>query len=189
MRYKILTLMAAAFTPVALAAQGQSQPASPDARIDAAMHAAAQAKIPTSLLASKVAEGKAKNVPQDRVATAVESRLKQLVRASSALDRANVDFESASELAVAADALEAGVTENALISLTKSAPEERRVVAVAVLADLVRLGQTSDGALAQVNAAVTTSAGLANLNAQVSSQLRLGGLTSTLDAVGILRIP
>jgi hypothetical protein len=58
-----------------------------------------------------------------------------------------------------------------------------------VLADLVRLGQSSDAAFAQVNAAVTTSAALANLNAQVASQLKLGGLSSTLDAAGIARVP
>jgi hypothetical protein len=192
MRYGFLTTVAA-FAPAVLAGQGQSQvetqSKTPDARIDAAVHAAVQAKIPTSLLTTKVAEGQAKHVPQDRIANAVEARLRALMRASAVLNRADVEFQNASELAVAADALEAGVTESALIRLEKSAPEERRVVAVAVLADLVRLGKTSDVALAQVNAAVSTSATLANLNAQVASQLRLGGLTSTLDAVGILRLP
>lgn len=169
-------------------AQGQAQAGSAQARIDAAMEAAAQANVPTSLLASKVAEGRAKNVPQERIATAVEARLRSLVRASSALKRADVEAGSAAELAVSADALEAGVSENALIRVSRSAPDDRRVVAVAVLADLVRLGQSSESALARVNAAVTTSAALANLNAEVSAQLRLGGLNSTLDAGGILRI-
>jgi hypothetical protein len=192
MRNKLLTI-ALALAPTILMAQGQpqdqTQSKAPQARIDAAVHAAAEAKIPTSLLTNKVAEGEAKHVPPERIANAVEARLKSLVRASAALSRADVQHESASELAVAADALEAGVTENALIRLTKSAPEERRVVAVAVLADLVRLGQSSDAAFAQVNAAVTTSAALANLNAQVASQLKLGGLSSTLDAAGIARVP
>lgn len=161
----------------------------PRARIDAAVQAAAEADIPVSLLKSKVAEGEAKRVSEERIATAVEGRLRALVRASSTLERADVEQRGASELAVAADALEAGVSESALVRVSKSAPESRRVVAIAVLADLVRLGKPSDAALAQVTAAVTSSAALASLNAQVASQLRLGGLTSTLDAAGIVRIP
>lgn len=195
MKYRMLAITA--LLPTALAAQVQSQAQSqtqaqaktPAARIDAAVSAAAQAKIPASLLKSKIAEGEAKRVPEDRIATAVEARLRALLRASSALKRAEVEQHSASDLAVTADALEAGVSESALIRVSSSAPEERRVVAIAVLADLVRLGKSSDAALAQVTSAVSTSAALANLNAQVASQLRLGGLTSTLDAAGILRIP
>jgi hypothetical protein len=201
MKYRILTTMIAlASAPAMVAAQNsdmhataqaqaQAQATTPQARIDAALHAAAEADIPTSLLSSKVAEGQAKHVPPERIANAVEARLKSLVRASAALHSADVKMGSAAELAVAADALEAGVSENALVRLCRSAPEERRVVAVAVLADLVRLGQSSESALARVNTAVTTSAALANLNAEVASQLRLGGLTSTLDAAGVLRVP
>lgn len=196
LRFLIATL---AFAPVTVAAQtadarsttqaqGQAQAGPAQARIDAAIQAAARADIPTSLLLSKVAEGRAKNVPQERIASAVEARLNSLVRASSALERAGAETGSGAELAVSADALEAGVSESALIRVSRRAPDDRRVVAVAVLADLVRLGQSSESAAARVNAAVTTSAALANLNAEVSSQLRLGGLSSTLDAGGILRI-
>lgn len=159
------------------------------ARIDATMKAAAEAKIPVSLLASKVAEGEAKRVSEDRIATAVEARYRALVRASSMLKRADVEQQGAAELAVAADAVEAGVSDEAVIRVSRSAPAERRVVAIAVLTDLVRLGRPTDAALAQVTAAAGTSAGLANLNAQVGTQLRAGGLTSTLDASGMARIP
>jgi hypothetical protein len=55
------------------------------------MNVAAQAKIPLSLVKSKVAEGEAKRVPQERIATAVEARVKSLVRASEALQRADVE--------------------------------------------------------------------------------------------------
>ena len=179
-----MMIVAMAFAPVTLFAQNADK--SPQGRIDAAISAAAEAHVPTSLLTSKVAEGTAKHVSQDRIATAVESRLQSLLRASAALDRANIESDNAAELSVTADALEAGVSENAVIRVNKTAPEDRRVVAVAVLADLVRLGQTSDAALARVTAAVSTSAALANLNAEVVSQLKLGGLTSTLD--GVLRL-
>src|SRR6185437_13854648 len=118
---------------------------------------AAKAGIPSSLLSSKVSEGQAKHVPPARIATAVEARLGSLMRASTALKTAGVSASDASDLAVSADALEAGVSQSALVSLTRSAPPQRRVVAVAVLADLVRLGQSSDSALARVNSAVSTS--------------------------------
>lgn len=169
-------------------AQGQAQAQSPQARIDAAMQTAAQAKIPVSLLRSKVEEGQAKHVPPQRVATAVEARLQALVNAQQAMKRAHIESSSESELAVTADALQAGVNENALVKVYRSAPAERRVVAVAVLADLVRLGVASNTALAQVSGAVDSSVKLANLQAQVASQLRMGGLSSTLDATGIVRV-
>src|SRR5688572_27753283 len=71
-------------------AQAQAQAKTPKARIDAAMHAAARANVPASLLESKVAEGEAKRVPQERIATAVEARLQALVRASETMDRADI---------------------------------------------------------------------------------------------------
>lgn len=190
----VLALVPAAMSAQASAAAqatttAQAQAKAPRARIDAAVQAAAEAKIPTSLLTNKVAEGEAKRVGEARIATAVEARLRALVRASSTLKRADVEHQSASDLAVTADALEAGVTETAVVRIAKNSPEERRVVAIAVLSDLVRLGHSSDVALARVTAAVTTSAALANLNAQVASQLRLGGLSSTLDASGVVRVP
>lgn len=169
--------------------QAQAQARTPQARIDAAMQAAAEANIPTELIKSKVAEGEAKRVPPERIATAVEARVTSLVRASETMKRADVEVRSAGELSVAADALDAGVSEGTLIRLTREAPAERRTVAVAVLADLVRLGNASDRALMRVSAALSSSAALANLHAEVASQLRLGGLTSTLDAAGIIRIP
>ena len=186
--------------PVALRAQGvtaaaqgqaQGQARTPQARIDAALSAAAEANVPAELVKSKIAEGEAKRVPPERIATAVEARVTSLVRASETMKRANVEMQSAGELAVAADALDAGVSESALVRVTREAPAERRTVAIAVLADLVRLGTTSDRALARVSAAVTSSATLANLRAEVASQLTAGGLSSTLDATaaGAIRVP
>jgi len=169
-------------------AQAQSQSRTPEARIEAAMAAAARANIPESLIENKRAEGEAKGVARERIAAAVEARLTSLVRASEAMERADVDARSAGELSVAADALEAGVSENAVIQISRDAPAERRAVAVAVLADLVRLGQSSEQALARVSGAVLTSAALASLHAEVASQLRLGGLSSTLDAAGLIQL-
>ena len=184
--------------PAALRAQGgsaatqsqaQSQTQTPQARIDAALSAAAKANVPTELLKSKIAEGEAKHVPPERIATAVEARVTSLVRASETMKHAGLEAGSAGELAVTADALDAGVSESALVKVTREAPAERRTVAIAVLADLVRLGNASDRALARVSSAVTSSAALANLRAEVTSQLTLGGLGSTLDAAGVIRVP
>jgi hypothetical protein len=196
----LTTLVALAAAPALVAAQSTSASATTtasaqvtepqsQARIDAAMQTAAKADVPSSLLTSKVNEGQAKHVPPARIATAVEARLHSLLRASAALKQADVNASDASTLSVASDALEAGVSQSALVSLSRSAPADRRVVAVAVLTDLVRLGQSSDAALARVNGAVTSNQALANLNAQVASQLRLGGLTSTLDAAGLVHVP
>jgi hypothetical protein len=169
--------------------QGQAQAGTPQARIDAAMSAAAKANVPAELVKSKVAEGEAKRVPPERIAAAVEARVTSLVRASQTMKRGGVEMESAGELSVVADALDAGVGESALIRVTREAPAERRTVAIAVLADLVRLGNGSDRALARVTTAVTSTAALANLRAEVASQLTAGGLSSTLDAAGAIRVP
>lgn len=170
-------------------ARAQDETRTPQARIDAALSAAAEAKIPAELIRSKVAEGEAKRVPPERIAAAVEARVSSLVRASETMKRADVEVQNAGELAVAADALDAGVSETALISVSRETPPERRTVAIAVLADLVLLGNASERALTRVSAAVRSNAALANLHAEVSTQLRAGGIKSTLDAAGIIRIP
>lgn len=166
-----------------------AQTATPDARISAAMEAAARAELPVSLLKNKVAEGEAKRVPRERIASAVEARLAGLVRAAAALRSAEVTAHSAGELGLMADALEAGVSESVAIKTWRNAPEERRVVAIAVLTDLVRLGQGSEPAFARVNSSLSTNAALANLQAEVATQLRLSGLNPTVEASGFLRIP
>ncbi|MCI0435793.1 MAG: hypothetical protein L0271_19450 [Gemmatimonadetes bacterium] len=189
----MLVTVWALLTPAALPAQaaassGAAQARTAQARIDAALAAAAQANVPVSLIESKIAEGEAKGVAQERIAAAVEARVAALVRASRAMERADVEVRNAGELAVTADALEAGVSEDAVVRIGRDAPPERRVVAIAVLADLVRLGNATDQAFARVSAALSSSAALANMHAEVTSQLRLGGLQSTLEATGIIRI-
>jgi hypothetical protein len=167
----------------------QAQAQTPQARIDAALSAAAEARVPLSLVQSKVAEGEAKHVAPERIAAAVEARVKSLVHASQMMQRANIDARNEGELLVSADALDAGVSESALIRISRDAPPERRTVAIAVLADLVRLGAASENALARVTGAAASSSGLANLHTEVSSQLQRGGLKSTLEAAGIIRTP
>ena len=190
----LIAAAAVALAPMALQAQstqGETQAtahanAHAQARIAAAFEAGSRARIPAALLESKVREGEAKRVPQERIAAAVEARLQALVKAKEAMSRAKIETASDSELAVAGDALQAGVSAKAVTDVIREAPEGRRVVAIAVLTDLVRLGHASDRALARVSAAVRSNAGLANLNAEVAASMRRNGLGTTLDANGVV---
>ena len=166
-------------------AQGAASAKSPGERIDVALQTAAAAKIPITLIRSKIEEGQAKRVPQERIAAAVEARLDALVKAQQAMKQAKLDARSEGELAVSADALQAGVSEKALVKVFSDAPHERRAVAIAVLTDLVRLGHASERALARVSAATRSNAGLANLQAEVAAQLRKGGRNSSVDVNGL----
>jgi Cdc6-like AAA superfamily ATPase len=173
------------FTPVAL----QAQEGSADARINAAIETAISAGIPAELLQSKVNEGRAKGVSEARIAAAVEARLQVLTRAAEAFERAEVENTTAADLSVAADAIEAGVTENTLIKVTRTAPAERRAVAIATLTGLVQLGHASDHALARVSSVVRSKAELARLNADVAAQLQTRGiLNGTVGGTGSVRI-
>lgn len=166
------------FVPAALVAQ--DGPATAEARIEAALAAAVEAGIPTSLLDSKIAEGKARGVAMERVAAAVEARLRGLTRAQEALMQASLESTTEGELSVASDALEAGVSETALVAISETAPQERRAVAIAVLADLVRLGHAPERAQAQVEAALARGPdALANLRADANARLQTRGAAGT----------
>ncbi|HUE77898.1 MAG TPA: hypothetical protein VMM83_08155 [Longimicrobiales bacterium] len=189
--YRKMLMLIAMMTlvPGAVAAQGggvsgeavaAAQATTPEARIQAALDAAIEAGIPTSLLQSKVQEGEAKGVAMTAIAAAVEARLRGLARAKDALGRAGLNAASDGELLVASEALNAGVSEAALIRITREAPGERRAVATAVLTDLVRLGYGNGDAFARVNAALSTGPdALVNLRAEAAASLRARGLLST----------
>ena len=158
-------------TQAQVQAQTQAQ-----ARVNAALETALEAGIPTALLERKVAEGKAKGVPMERIAAAVETRLEALIRAQEVMQRAKLESTTEGELSLAADAVQAGVSETALLEISKRAPQERRAVAVAVLADLVALGHASENALARVTAALNKgNQALVNLQTRTSSELRARG--------------
>lgn len=135
--------------PAAAHAQGPQQ------RIDAARRRAESAGIPVALLDSKVAEGRAKGVPLDRIAVAVERRLGSLSRAREAMAGAprNAPVTSG-DLSVGADAIEAGVEPGVLGRLAAAAPGNHRAVAIAALTQLVSQGESSERALARVTGAL-----------------------------------
>ena len=143
------------------------------ARIEAAYETAASTGLPVSLLESKVQEGRAKGVPEARIAAAVEARLAALSRAQSALTSAGARGIVAADLAVAADALQAGVEEASVVDVMTRVPPARRAVATAVLTELVELGLASDVALSRVHTAVRQGGeALVNLPGQVSERSR-----------------
>ena len=136
-------------------------------RIDAATAHAREAGIPVTLLESKVAEGKAKGIPMDRIAAAVERREAAVEKASQAL-RGRPDV-GAADLSVGADAIETGVSAAVLKAIADSAPRDRRVVAIAALTELVREGQVPEAALDRVKDALKRGPdALANLPAEAA---------------------
>ena len=148
-------------------------------RIDAATARARQAGIPVALLDSKVAEGKAKGIPMDRIAAAVERRETALEKASQALhDHPDV---GAADLSVAADAVETGVGAAVLKAVAETAPRDRRVVAIAALTELVRRGRAPEAALERVKDALKRGPdALANLPAEAAAgQSRAEGQPAT----------
>ncbi|CAN5884487.1 hypothetical protein BH23GEM9_BH23GEM9_00130 [soil metagenome] len=162
--------------PFAAEAQQQATDVGGGARIDAALTAAVEAGIPVELLHSKVSEGRAKGIPLERIAVAVETRLDALVTARTVMERARLQSTTAGDLSIAADAVQMGVSESALVEITRQAPHERRALAVAVLANLVALGHGSEHALTQVSAALNRGAGaLVNLQARTASELQARG--------------
>jgi len=135
-------------------------------RIDAAMTRSQQVGIPVSLLEIKVAEGRAKGVVLERIAIAVESRLRNLEQAKAILSRAATPVD-ATALSVGADALGAGVSDTVLEKIAASTGPDRRAVAIAVLTQLVMHGTAPDAALLQVKDALARGPqALANLAAQ-----------------------
>ena len=148
-RWILVLLLALAGVPAA----AQAQP--PEQRIEAARRQAQTAGIPVSLLESKVAEGRAKGVPLDRIAAVVERRLASLANAREAMAGApRTSPITAADLSVGADALEAGVQRGVLGELASAAPADRRAMAIAALTQLVSQGESSERALARVQAAL-----------------------------------
>ncbi len=188
MRSKTLCLAAAlVLVPAALTAQDSTASTSAAARVETALEAAIDAGIPVSLLERKIAEGKAKGVAMERIAVAVEKRLDALVQARDAMNRAGLQSTTEGELSVAGDAVQAGVSQSALASISQHASDETRPVAIAVLTDLVTLGHASAQAVTRVEAALARGPeALANLSAESAGQVRAeGGIGAGAGGAGV----
>jgi hypothetical protein len=143
---------------------GQVGPdADPEQRMQAALEQARERGIPMALLESKIAEGRAKGVPTERIALATENRLAGLTRAQAVLLQVPGEVD-ATQLGVAAEALAVGVDAEILTHLAQDTPPPHRAAALAALTYLVERGTVPDQALAQVQAALARGpAALADL--------------------------
>ena len=171
MKFRMAVVIVALAPIGTVATYAQVQP--PQERIDTALSRARQAGIPVSLLESKIAEGKAKGVSQERIAAAIERRETVLERASQAL---RGEADAAASLAVGADAIESGVNEAVLKAVTENTPRDRRNVAIAALTQLVQQGQVPEAALERVRDALKRGPdALANLPGESGSNRRGNG--------------
>jgi hypothetical protein len=138
---------------VALALPSMALAQTPEERIESAKARAASAGIPVSLLEMKVADGKAKGVPMDRIAAAVEKRGASLERSQTALSHGSMR-PTEQELDVAADAMDLGVSAAVLQALSETtAGTDRRGAAIAALTQLVAMEVLPAEALDRVTAA------------------------------------
>lgn len=159
-------------TPMALLAAlllflvpGTAQAQDAEERIQSALEQATEAGIPTELLESKVAEGRAKGVPADRIADAVERRQQGLERAREAL--AGSGDVDAATLSAGADAIGSGVSESVLEAVADRSSGTQRAAALAALGTLVEQGVAPEQALEAVERALARGPeALANLPAQ-----------------------
>jgi len=174
MKFVIAVVMALGLAAGAREAHAQVQP--PQDRIDTALARARQVGAPVALLESKIAEGKAKGVPIDRIATAVERREAALERAGQVMN--GQETASEAELGLAADAIESGVSDAVLKAVSETAPRDRRAVAIAALTQLVLLGHVPEAALARVQEALKRGPqALLNLPAEAGGR----GVPSTVQ--------
>ncbi len=95
------------------------------------------AGLTVELLEVRVAEGRAKNVPAERIADVVERRAEALIAASEVL-RGLSSRIPATELAAGADAVEAGIPPSAIRQVAREARAEDRQIAISVLTYLHR---------------------------------------------------
>jgi hypothetical protein len=165
----IMRTLAVAAAIALLGTTVEAQTDVPEQRIQAAHARVAAAGIPVELLDNLVAEGRAKGVPTQRIAAAVERRANGLQRASEAMARGG-RAASAAEISAGADALEAGADGRALQAVIEAARAEDGSVALAVLAELARQGVPVDRAVENVTAAMARGGdALANLPAQAAA--------------------
>lgn len=131
-----------------LQAAGQN----PAQRIEAVRARMAQLRIPVELIDTKVAEGRAKGVPMDRIAAAVERRGAGLATAQAALSRPGRPADRA-ELSAGADAVDAGIDASSMRAAVQAASPGHGAIALAVLTQLHLQGLPVDRALEMVRRA------------------------------------
>jgi RNA polymerase sigma-70 factor, ECF subfamily len=164
--WNAMNKISAALVAIVVSATALSAQA-PEQRIEEARARVLAAGIPVEMLELKIAEGRAKGVPMERLAEAIARRAEALERARNVLSATRAERVTTSEVGVAADALEGGISEAVLARIAETAPHDRRAVAIAALTELVQDGRAPEEALARVEAALARGPeALSNLPAQ-----------------------
>jgi hypothetical protein len=171
-RHTVVAVALLSLAPGMLQAQRSDEAAQ---RIQAAQTRVAQAGVPAELLATKIAEGRAKGISEERIAAVAERRAMGLIRAQEALAGSGKRV-GGTELAAGADAIEAGVDGSLLRSVIQQARDEDGAVALAVLGELVKQGVPAQQAHDRVAAALQRGGdALANLPQQaIDARARRG---------------
>lgn len=172
----MLAIMALLAVPVVSTAQAQDPIADAFDRVT-------EAGIPVAHLEQLQAEGRAKGVPMDVLADAMQRRADALIRARDAMSRQDTDATDA-EMAAGADALQAGVSDDVLRALAENSEGgDQRVAATAALGVLVEMGHVPAEALARVEEALQRGpTALANLRGEaMEARARRGPPSSALD--------
>ena len=150
---RIMMALALLALPSMMQAQAPAGSPTPEERIEAAKARASAAGIPLSLIEAKIADGRARGVSMERLASAVEKRSAALEQAHAALSRSGRPVTD-QELDVSADAMSLGVSEAVLLKLSEAAGADRRGVAIAALTQLVAAGRVPAEALDRVTEAL-----------------------------------
>jgi len=137
---------------ILVAAPLQAVGQTPAQRIEAVRARMGQLRIPVELIDAKVAEGRAKGVPIDRIAAAVERRGAGLATAQTALSRPGRPADRA-ELSAGADAVDAGIDASSMRAAVQAASPGHGAIALAVLTQLHLQGMPVDRALEMVRRA------------------------------------
>lgn len=179
----IRSMLTWAFVLALLPASAIAQDA--DEQIQNALTQAQEAGIPVESLQSLMDEGRAKGIPMERIADAIQARMDGLARAQQAL--AGIPDVGTADVELGADALESGVSEAVLAEIANTAPTERRGVAIAALSYLVDSGIVPEQARARVQEALARGPeALQNLPAQAraaGAEPPIGGPPAGLPGV------
>jgi hypothetical protein len=172
----LVGLMAVLLTPVGLQAQGAEHAAE---RLQEAQARVLQAGIPAGLLESRISEGRAKGLTEERIAEIAERRAAGLLKAQEAI-AGNGRSSSEAELGAGAAALEAGANGEALRAVIQQARENDASVALSVLGELLNQGIPVGHAQERVAAAMLRGGdALANLPQQAAEARERRGRPET----------
>ena len=181
--FTLPVVVAVAATPLGLSAQSTSPASTPQlvpslkAAVERLADSVRASGLPTDPLFAKAAEGTLKGADEQRVMIAVRRLARELSEAKAALG----DGATGAELEAGASALHAGVAQDLVARLGRSAKERgspgRLVMPLVTLADLVARNVSAQAAVTSIETLMSRGAGdaqLANLRSDVERDIAAG---------------